>query len=591
MKRLTLNALKPPRTGALMRACRVRPARQLGALLVVLALLAPMHSQASERFVRLLSAELLLAQGQEQPAMDLYQQEALQSRDPDVIERALSIANNAHDTVLAQRIAQHWTQLNPNHIPAQFYLAHLALVNHEYPLAADTLDQILRFDPNAALDRILAGIYPENPEYRRQLLQALSRLETRDHPALLVLTAGLLAQDGQTEAALSRVDRALQRRPDVTALITLKASILQQQGRLAEVAQWLEVQTRRLPDNKSLQLYRVRFLIKAGQPAQALEQLARMSRHWPRDGEISLLAGLICIDLKKPLEAERYLLQLLPLDEYVDQAYYYLGINAERQGHTDTALIYLLKVESPDLYRKAQQKIVSLRLSQNRLDDALNGLTQQRVDHPDQSDFLYLLQAHLLRDHGRNEQARKLIDEALSSQPDQAELLYMRVLLLHPDESAQKMADLHQLLNLQPNNPIYINAYAYALAEQNVRLDEARQLAEQANQLDPDHPAILDTLGYIALRQNRLDAARDYLEQAFAQEQGLNTGLRLLQVLALQGQTPRHREVVQQLQQLYPQDERVQALQVDLPRPAAPGTPVPPLRTPATVLAPVPGHP
>lgn len=573
----------------MQRALRPRAAQRWAAAVLLLGLLHPAPSQASERFVQLLGAELLLARGDEAQAVSIYQQAALASRDPRVIERALSVASDAHDTALAQNIAQHWTRIDPNHIPAQFYLAHLALVNHEYPLAADTLDQILRFDPNAALDRILAGIYPENPEYRRQLLEALSRLETREHPALLVLTAGLLAQDGQTDAALARVHRALQRRPNVTALITLKASILQQQGRTREVAQWLDQQTRRLPANKSLRLYQVRFLIKSGQPAVALQKLSQMNRRWPRDGEISLLAGLISIDLKKPLDAERYLLQLLPLDEYVDQAYYYLGINAERMGHGETAIIYLLKVESPDLYRKAQQKIVTLRLAQNQLDEALNGLTQQRVDHPDQSDFLYLLQAHLLRDHGRDVQARKLLDEALASQNDQDDLLYMRVLMLRPDEVAQKMADLNRLLVLQPDNPIYLNAYAYALAEQDLRLDEAQKLAEQAIALDPERSAILDTLGYIALRQHRLSDAQRYLEQAYGLDPSLTIGLRLLHVLQLQGNSQRQQQLLAELHHQYPQDRRLPSL---LSPPSSSGAaPAGSPRAAPVLLAPLPAQP
>ncbi len=534
-------------------------AQPVAVAVLVVALVTPSPGHATESFVQVLAAELLVAQGQPAPALEVYRTEALSSKQPAVLERALSLANTAGDTALAQQLALHWTQVDPNHIPAKFYLAHLALVNHEYPLAADTLDQILRYDPNAALDRILAGIYPEKPEYRHQLLAAFSRLETREHPALLVLTAGLLAQDGQTDAALARIDRALRRRPNVTALITLKASVLQQQGRTDDVARWLTDQARRLPNNKALHLYWVRFLLKNQQSVQAHAQLTRMARRWPRDGEILLLAGLVCIDLKKNREAERYLLQLLPHDDFVDQAYYYLGINAERTGRIEPALAYLLKVEEPELYRKAQQKIVALRIAQGQLDAAINGLTQQRVDHPEQSDFLYLLQANVLRDHQQPEKARRLLDEAIAALADQPELLYLRVLLLRPEETAQRMADLNQLLALQPDNPIYLNAYAYALAEQGIRLDEARQRAEKANALSPEQASILDTLGFIALRQNRLADAQAWLQQAFALEQGLNTGLRLLEVLQQTGQTAAARALLADLHRLYPQDSRLPA--------------------------------
>ncbi|PWF32426.1 hypothetical protein DBB30_33405, partial [Yersinia pestis] len=70
---------------------------------------------------------------------------------------------------------------------------------HEYELAAETLEKILQIDDSADLEEILAGISPEGREDRTYLIQALSTTKAKDNPSILVLVAGLEAQNGQLE--------------------------------------------------------------------------------------------------------------------------------------------------------------------------------------------------------------------------------------------------------------------------------------------------------------------------------------------------------------------------------------------------------
>lgn len=54
-----------------------------------------------------------------------------------------------------------------------FILSHIART-HEYQLAAETLDKILKIDPTADLEQILASIAPENAQDREVLLTAFT---------------------------------------------------------------------------------------------------------------------------------------------------------------------------------------------------------------------------------------------------------------------------------------------------------------------------------------------------------------------------------------------------------------------------------
>lgn len=83
-----------------------------------------------------------------------------------------------------------------------------------------------------------------------------------------------------------------------------------------------------------------------------------------------------------------------------------------------------------------------------------------------------------------------------------------------------------KLLELEPNSPTYLNAYAYTLALQNRRLDEARSYAERALNNAPEQASILDTLGYITFLQNDFDTAAKVLAQAYKLNPSLNIGIR-----------------------------------------------------------------
>jgi len=526
---------------------------------VLLVCLISGQAAGQPHFLNLLTAELALSRGQGLYAAQLYRHAALQSQAFNVLDRALFIALEQQQFEIALEIAKHWVEVHPEHVPALFYLAHLSLRLHDYPLAAKTLDRVLSYDPDAALDRILEGIYPDSAEDRNALLAALQQLDSRNNPSLLVMSAGLLSDNNQLSEALAKVNIALHKRPQVTAFITLKANILIKQQQHQAAQQFLQQQVRNQPQNKSLGIFYVRYLLGQRLQREALAQLDKMTRQWPQDGEIVLLAGLVSIDQQRPLDAEKYLLQLLTQEAYIDQAYYYLGINAERLNRPEVAEIYFKKVQQDDLYRQAQQKLALLRVAYGRLQEALAALTQERVDHPEQAGFLYLLQVQLLTENQQRERARQLLDEAINSLPNQPELLYSRVLLLAPEDLAQAERDLTQLLNLEPDNPTYLNAYAYALANQNRNLEKAQRLASRADQLAPNQSAILDTLGLIALQQNRLDDAVILLTRAYQLDAKLNIGLRLAQALQRGKREPEHQKLIQDLRQRYPNEPRLTA--------------------------------
>ena len=499
-------------------------------------------------------AEFALAANDAATALHNYTVLAIRSNSTAIKQRALDVALEQNDLQSALNIATHWVVQEPDDVPAKFYLAHIALKSHEYELAADVLDKILNLDPDSNLELILEGISPESAEDRISLLNTLSKSKENTNPSILVLIASLEAQNGQLEQALKTVNKALRRKPKVTAYIALKANLLNALGDEDATLKWYEKSSRKNRNNLEVNLAEIRYLIKLNKSEPALEKLKKIIKKWPDAEEALFIAGLTAIDLKQYELAEQYLVELRYSNQYQNDAYYYLAVNAERKEHFETAKAYYRLVDG-NLYAVSRRNLITIYEQQGKLNDVLRFLTQERVNYPQQASFLYQAQAEILKRMGNKKAALGLLKEAVRNLPDDPELLYSEVLLLDPFQDRDQLDQvLKQLLSIEPNSPTYLNAYAYTLALQNRRLDEARGYAEHALETAPEQASILDTLGYITFLQNDFATASLVLAKAYALSQSVNIGVRYAKSLYMQGEMEQFDQLLKQLQQNHPDD-------------------------------------
>ena len=475
-------------------------------------------------------------------------------------QRALDVALAQNDLDDALKIVQHWVKQDPKDVPALFYLTHIALKSHRYALTASTLENILSIDSDADLGEILAGISPENEKDRQTLLNALRQSKAQNNPAILVLIASLESQNNEIEQALKDVQKALNKRPYITSFILLKANLLEALGNQKATEEWYASASYNHKSNLEIRLAEVKYLIKISKPELALTRLEKILNNFPKAEEALFIAGLTSIDLQRYDDAENYLVQLKNSSQYQNDASYYLAINAERKQHYETAITYYRLVDG-SLYTVSRRNLINIFYKQNRLFDALRFLTQERVNYPQHASFLYQLQADILKKMNNKPAAIELLNEAIHNLPDDPDLIYAQVLLLDPYQQRDLLEqDLNKLLEIDENNPAYLNAYAYTLALQNRRLDDARHYAQQALENAPDQASILDTYGFVTFLQNDYKVAIPALEKAFASNHSLSTGLRLAQALYLNGNSQKFNLLAEQLKTEFKHDPQLEQL-------------------------------
>lgn len=406
-------------------------------------------------------------------ALQLYKRESQKEFSASVFERALGLSLEHEPALASLQFANRWQQANPEHVPALFYVTHLALKAHEYELAGEKLNQILEYDPNADLSQILVGIYPTNTADQADLLNILQNLNTKNNPSLLVMKAGLLLQFNQSQQALSEIDKALVKQPKNPAFLTLKADILQAMpstdgtSHADKVNDFIVKARKILPDNKSLFLYQTRYLIKQGKN-DAVWQLLNDKKNavFLADDEIKLLAGLVGVDSERYQEADNLLLTLTQNPNYKDQAYYYLGISAERQLNFESAIAFYGKVMQPDLVLTARKRQVDLLMSEQRYADASASMQRLREQFDEFVPQSYIMQASVLKQANQLPKAIALLNEAERQLPDNTDILFAKVLLMpdsNADEQAKRLNVLQTLRRLAPNNIEYRLEYAQTL--------------------------------------------------------------------------------------------------------------------------------
>lgn len=508
----------------------------------------------------LLDAEFAASRGDINRALALYKQQSFKEDATAVFERALSLSLRHEAVGSSLQFAKSWQEQNPDHVPAWFYVAHLALKAHDYTLAGETLNRILRYDPRTDLSEILIGIYPTTDRDQRELLAALEPINSEQNASLSVLKAGLLNQFNEPEIALIHIDRALMRQPDYVPFVTLKADILRKIEPAETVINYVSQARLRNPNSKSLYLYEIRYLLDLKESQAAWELLLDTHNRFSDDTEITLLAALVSLDIEEYRSADQLLNMLAKNPAYLDQAYYYLGISAERQQRFDQAKSYLNEVIQEDLVLAARKKVVDLELLMGNIDAAIATLEKLRRQFEVFAPDAYVLQADILWQNNEADLALDLLTRASRQYPDNEMILFARTQLLDDvTDYIVKRTLLNHLQALDPSNLSYQLSYAQLLLSNDRDSERGLEIAQAVIQIRYDDPRYdnelhlqaLNVLASNALANDNYTQVIEYLQTPYDVLPTLRSGVLLLRAYQGLGDDDKVEALLADLQQRF----------------------------------------
>ncbi len=236
--------------------------------------------------------------------------------------------------------------------------------------------------------------------------------------------------------------------------------------------------------------------------------------------------------------AESSLTQLLALNPDDDYLYLSLADIALMKGDTAAAREYLqmripLVPDSDynDVY------LARIQMKEGRMDLAQATLNALRAKFPDNQEYFNYLESSLLFEEKQYQHSYALLSEFLAKNPDFQDGYYLQAL------NAERLGQLNvaeqifqQLLTKNPEDASALNGLGYTLVDRTGRISEAAAYIEKAYQLEPENPAIVDSMGWLRYKQGDVNGALHYLQIAYQNDRHSEIAAHYAEVLAQAGQ-------------------------------------------------------
>jgi predicted Zn-dependent protease len=472
-----------------------------------------------ETLYLLLSAEIAAQRGRYDITLVNYLKAAKQSRDQVVIERAMRIAQSLNGDNAQKQLAELWLDIDPDNLQAHRISAIQAVKGNDLQTAIHHMERIMDQGGDADFDSLAAMAANLPPEQQQELLALYNEMSDRhpDTPELEYSIALLLKVTGQPQQALDRLEPLLRENANFQPAIILKGDLLYQTGQQSSALDYLLTNTRRFPGNRQMGTLYGRMLINEGELQAAQDEFNRLVKRYPDTPGLRLSHALVALENGQTDLARQELTQLAEQGHHTSEANYYLGRIEDQASNTEQAIGYYQSVEQGNYYFPALARASSLLAENGQLEDAIDRIRRLREANPRQAENFWLLEVNLLLDQEQQQQALSTATEALEEHPDNIEIRYARAMLYDGiGQPADAEADLKQIIEQEPENAVALNALGYILTTRTDRLREARGYIEKALRLDPNNPAILDSMGWVLFLEGQLEPALEYLSRAWA---------------------------------------------------------------------------
>lgn len=494
----------------------------------------------------LLTAELAGQRGHYTRSAQGYLETAQRYDSTALTERAALAARLGNDTPLLIQAAEQWQRQAPDAEAPVRLLAALAMergdwqasLAHRLTLAArGNQGELVAFaeaviDADAALAPLIDAL--------RQFVAAHP-----EHSDAILATALLEAASGETRQADARLAALAETQPEQPALWLTRARLALQDGRLIDARNAAQRGLAVAPDDSRFALLLAQTQLQLGNVEAAEARLdALVSRH-PNAPELRLALAQLYLDEGHAAPARRLLLPLIDNDRTPPLAYILLGSIAEEEGEVDNALLYYRQVEPGEGFLDARLRAAQALAAAGRLADARDFLRIERLRHPELRSELVALEVDLLDQQDRSEMAMALLDRQLRNYPDDIQLRFIRAMRHYESGDLDGMErDLRHIIDIDPDNAMALNALGYTLIDVTERHAEGFELIRRAHELDPDSPAILDSLGWAYHKLGDDSRALPYLIAAYQGQPDQEIAAHLAEVLWLLGRHDEARAVI-----------------------------------------------
>jgi tetratricopeptide (TPR) repeat protein len=489
------------------------------------------------------TGEIALARHEPRVAALQYAAAAANETDVGLLERATQVAGECLQPSVAEKTAARWIEVDPKSVDAQRAAARAALALHKIDQAATHYRIVLLNSPIgtdaefAALETELGS--SDNIFGARQVADRLALAFPSSAAALRV--QGLTALRADDPAAAVRSLKAALALPasggresDEVAHRALLQTLARAQIMAGDAEKPL-AQAQATLDHEDTPANRLDYallLMTAQRDAAATQQLEILAQNSEYAPVALRLSGLVAFQEGNLEAATARFAELVRADKYLDDAFYYLGLIADRRDDPEHALRLYAQVQSGENTVPALLRATAILQTHGAAAAAEELLDRLIEDEPQRAPEILTARARMYADGGDAPRAFAVLERAVMEYPDNVDLRYaMASTYEEQGRVSDALRELSGVVKERPDDPAALNALGYTLADHSRKLRRARKMIETAYAAAPKNAAILDSMGWVLFRQGHTAEAQTYLSAAYADDRGGDIGAHLGEVL------------------------------------------------------------
>jgi tetratricopeptide (TPR) repeat protein len=512
----------------------------------------------SDLLFHVLAAERLGAVGDYQEALDHYLEAAGMSDDPELARQVVTMAMRLSEWPALTEGSRRWLELEPDERAAgQFLvlgLANQGLAGEAAGVLIDMIDSYENADEAWRQAIVLLAAAEEDDHALAVMDELQSQFGDQiDRSRLLESRSFLMWQLGRGDEALALALEAATDFSDRDMLVWA-AQLAAADDQLELALDLYRKAREEAPDDRALSLAEVEVLRQLERMDEAIDLLADM----PPDGDVLYTLGSYLYQAERLDEAQAVWHRLEAVEEYEDSDYhaFLVAFLAELLELEQQALAWYERVDGGPNHDRARLRRAILEGQHGNVEIARSLLEQvRRGSDRNLRDQSWLIEAQILTDAGQPEQAVDLLTVALRERPNHVSLLYSRALsAVAMDDIELAEQDLRRILQIEDDNAMALNALGYTLTDRTDRHQEAYRLISRALELEPEDPAILDSMGWVYFRMGQAEKALPYLERALEGGENAEIAAHVGEVLLYLGREDDAMAVFDEARESFPDD-------------------------------------
>jgi len=431
-----------------------------------------------------------------------------------------------NDLMSASLLLEKAISYNPENKWYKLLLAKIYQQTNKYEQAADIYNQLLEKDPENLEYMFMEASMLSKAEKYDEAIGVYNQMEEKVgiNEQISVAKQQLYVSKGETEKAFDEIQRLIDSDPDEPQYYGLMADLYQSQGDSIKALNYYHKIQEIDPDNGFVHFSLANHYLKSGDIEKAYQETKKGFRN--EDVEIQSKLQLYMMltnassDVSLTPEQEEELIRILA------------------EVHPDESLVYTVRAESllkqNKLEEAREELLKSLGIEKNDymlwervlyIDNDLQDW-QRLYDHskeamnyfPNQPQ-VYFLNAIACLQMENFEETISIADEGIAYVIDndrmKGQFLMLKGEALYKTGKETEAFDLFdRSVELNPDNHIALNNYAYYLSLAGKNLDKAERMSGKVIELFPENATYLDTYAWVLFKKGEYSLAKFYMESA-----------------------------------------------------------------------------